>query len=138
MTKPRVYVDSGILILASKAKEDEITKRALEELERDDVDFLFSRIVELETIPQPTRNSQYSHQLVLLMEFFNTSQRVPCNDASQQIAIKEASKGSGLKPADALHVGSAVLASADYILTTESLTLQLGQCQAIEVRSIFA
>lgn len=136
MPRPRAYVDSGILILASRGQQDEITKRAMEQLEREDVDFVFSRIVELETMPAPMRNPQHAHQLTVLNELFQGFERVPCDDVCQQIAIREAGHGVGLSTGDALHVGCAINAQADYILTTESPTSQMSQCAAIPFRTI--
>jgi len=137
MRQPRVYVDSGIIILASQANEaDDLTDRAIEQLDRDDVVFLYSRIVELETLPAPTRNRQFANQAKLIRELLEGFERVPCDDIAQDNAIHAASTGNGLGTGDALHVGAAIAANADYILSSEKPDGQLTRCSLIKIVSI--
>jgi predicted nucleic acid-binding protein len=134
MEKPRVYIDSGILILASRAEENEISDRALQELDRDVV-YLYSPIVELETVPQPTIHN-YPEQVAMLREFFARAERVECDAQAQAVAIREACKKPGLDAADALHVGCAIVGDAEEIVTREKPTNTFPQATGIRVRTI--
>lgn len=134
MPRQRVYIDASILILASRAKEDEISLRAIAELDRD-VDYLYSSIVELETIPRPLVNN-FSEQVAMLRGFFELAERIECSDEVQRIALAEACKGKGLDAADALHVGCAIVAGATELVTGEKPESTLPQAQGVTVRSI--
>ena len=97
MSRPKVYVDSCVLVHAASAKkEEEITKRAIAALDRDDVDFMFSPIVELETMPTPMRNPQHRYQVKIFEAYFSDFIKVPCDERAQEISIKEAGSGNGL------------------------------------------
>lgn len=133
MTAQRVFVDTGILILASKAKEDEISRRAIEELDRE-AEFLFSSIVELETLPKPTCNN-YPKQAIFLRTFFEGAERIDCTAEVQQLALVEACKDN-LGACDALHVACAITGKADELLTHESPDNSLPKATGIQVRTI--
>jgi len=130
-----VYVDSGVLILASKAQEDEVSQQAIEELDREAA-FLFSSIVELETLPQPTIHG-FEAQVEFLKIFFNGAERVRCTEDVQNIALTQACTGVGLNAADALHVACAIQGEATELLTSEKPTNTLPQATGITVRTIF-
>lgn len=134
MPKPRVYIDSGVLILASQAQETEIADRALDELDRD-VDFLFSRIVELETLPQPTIHNR-TEQVAMLNDFFAQAERIACGQEVQDKALEAACKTPGQSAADALHIGCAIVGSADELVTHEGPAKTLPQATGILVRTI--
>lgn len=134
MPRERVYIDSGILILASQSAEGEIADRAIAELDRD-VDFLYSSIVELETLPQPTINNR-PEQVRMLREFFEAAERIACDEEAQEIAMREACKKPGLDGADALHVGCAIKGCADELVTKEKAKRTLPQATGIKVRTI--
>lgn len=134
MSLPRVYVDSSVLILASQAREDDVSQRALTELDRD-VEFLFSSIVKLETLPAPTRNG-FADQVEFFNQFFTQATEVACDAQVQQNAIAQACNGVGLAAADALHVACAIAGNAVELLTAEGETKQLPQAVGIPVRTI--
>ena len=134
MAKPRIYIDSGILILASQAQEGDIAERAIQELDRDAV-FLYSSIVELETVPQPTINNR-PEQVAMLNDFFARAERIECGPQAQAVAFREACKKPGLDAADALHVGCAIVGEAEELVTREKPARTLPQATGIRVRTI--
>ena len=140
MARRRIYLDTGILILASRATDQgvhgELTRRALDELNQDEVDFLYSRIVELETLPQPTVH-KYSNQIGFLKDYFRNAELVICDATAQNLALQEACKGVGLRAADALHVACAVIGKADELVTAEKPSETLPKATALPVRTIF-
>lgn len=135
MATRRVYVDSGVLIAACRAQEPVIAQRAAAELDAEDVEFLYSPIVKLETLPLPTRN-RYTEQVQWYKEFFEEAIEVPCDADAQQAAVDWACDGNGLGTGDALHVAAALSAGADELLTAESEDSQIMRTRAIKVRTI--
>lgn len=135
----RVYLDAGILILASRAVDhgagSELTKRALEELNQPDAIFLYSRIVELETLPQPTVN-KFQNQVGFLKEYFRNSELVLCDAATQNVALQEACTSPGQKAADALHIACALSGKANELVTTEDRNETLPKSAALPIRTI--
>lgn len=119
-----VYVDTCVLMLAFKAAEDSVSLRALQELDREDVQYLYSPIVQLECIPLPTKNRQ-AEEVQFYSEFFAAAARIPCDEDAQQRAM-ELGCLHGLSAPDALHTGCAVIAKADEFVTAEGLTKGLG------------
>jgi predicted nucleic acid-binding protein len=132
----RIYVDSCVLMAAFRGGEDEIGTLALKELNRSDAIFLYSRISELETIPQPTRNRR-AREMEFFRTYFDSAERVECNSRAMKIAMDDACK-TGMQAADALHVGCAALGEADELVTSESSTKPLLKATAVKVRSIRA
>lgn len=135
----RVYVDSGVLMLAATAREPEIAERALRELDRQGVVFLFSSLVELETLPQPTHNRRDLEKQFYL-DFFAESERVECSETEQQEALRLMCAKNGLKCIDALHVACAVGANATELITAEGVSTSLTTLDVaalgLEIRSL--
>jgi predicted nucleic acid-binding protein len=134
MSADRIFVDSCVLILASQAKEDEISKRAMQQLDRD-ATFLSSLIVELETIPRPTANG-FKNQVAFLNDFFAAAEKVECSHQVQELAIVEACKGKSLDCVDSLHVACAIKGGATEIVTAEKPESLLPQYKGLPVRTI--
>ena len=122
---PTVYIDSCVLILAFKAREDAVSMRAIEELDREEAEYLYSTITELECLPKPTKFRR-EEEVLFFTEFFAAARRVPCLDDAQAKAF-EIGCDRGMNAPDALHVGCAVTAGADEFVTAEGPTMALGQ-----------
>ena len=136
MTEERIFIDTSILILASKAIESEVRDKAIAELDRD-VTFLSSRIVRLETIPQPTLNNR-PEQVGFLEDFFAGSEMIECTDVIQRLALLEACKSPGQTAADALHIACAIAGAATEIVCAEKSTSTMPQYKGqIPVRTVF-
>lgn len=117
----RIYVDACVLMLAANATEEDIAQRALECLNSDDVDYLYSSIVELELIPRPTHNKRTT-ELEFFQTFFAGAERVVCSESEQQQALAMMCTKNGLQVLDAIHLSCAVSAGADELVTAEGPT----------------
>lgn len=122
---PTVYIDTCVLFLAFKAKEDDVSMRAIAELDREDAEYLFSSIIELECLPKPTKFRQ-EEEVKFFTEFFAAATRVPCLDDAQTKAL-EIGCDHGMNAPDALHVGCAITAGADEFVTAEKPAAVLGK-----------
>lgn len=136
MDSPRIFIDSCVLILASKAQEDDISLRAIQELDREGVQYLYSPMIELETLPKPTVNG-YADQVAFLRAFFDNAERVECPLEAQALALEQACNSPvALSALDALHVACAISANASELVTAEKPTAALPKAKGIEVRTI--
>lgn len=120
MGKRRVYVDSCVLITAFKATEGEGGSAALEALDDDGTEYLYSRITELEVLPKAVFNKRGPEQ-EFYRAFFAAAERVPCTEATINAALTVGQR-NGLGACDALHVTCAVAANADELITSEKKT----------------
>ena len=132
---PRIYIDSCVLMLAAGAKEDVVSQRALEEMDKEAV-FLFSSIVELETLPNPTIHG-FDEQVGFFKDFFEHAERVPCTEGVQALALEQAVLGVGLSAPDALHVACAITGQAMELVTSEKASQRLPKAVGIKVRTIW-
>lgn len=137
--KRRVYVDACVLILAAKASESEIAIQALEQLNQENVEYLFSSIVELETIPQPTLNKRNA-EVAFFKGFFEDAERVVCAEEQQQQALILMCAKHGLTLADAMHVSCAIAAGAQELITAETVAKPMVQAPVdaavLQIRTI--
>lgn len=120
-TRRRIYVDACVLMLAANASEEEVAQRAFEVLNAEDVDYLYSSIVEMEVIPRPTHNKRAA-DLEFFRTFFDCAERVGCAEKEQQQALQMMCERNGLQVVDAVHLSCAVSAGADELVTAEGPT----------------
>lgn len=119
--RPRAYVDSCVLILAAQAAEDEIAIQAMEELDRPDVEYVFTALVEHEVLPSPMRNG-YPDQVAFYRQYLDSATRVHCDEEEQQAAFTLRMESVGLALVDAYHLSAAAKAGAQEFVTAEGLT----------------
>lgn len=132
---PRIYLDTCVLRLACEAKEDdERTRRARLELDRENATFLYSKVLELELLPMPVRNKQLG-QVAYLREYFDSAEYIPCTEEALEIAMTQGCE-FGMSCADAMHVGLAMVGTADELVTAEGATKPMMQITSVPVRSI--
>lgn len=129
-----MYLDTCVLRLAYEGQEDDVSKRAMEELNREDATFLYSRISELELLPNPTRNKRAS-EVEYFTTYFQSAEYVECTQESMRVALEDACR-VGMAAADALHVGCAATGNADELVTAESVDKALPKATVVTVRSI--
>lgn len=130
----RTYVDTCVLRLAFLAEDDQVSIIAVQELDKEDVTFLYSKVTELELLPVPTKNRK-TLEIEFYKSFFDSAEFISCNDEAQEIAFEQACRFS-MSAADALHVGCAKIGNADELLTAELITKPLPQSDAVSVRTI--
>lgn len=132
--KRLVFVDSGVLIAASRGK-GEIAQKAFEIFNDPDVEFASSIFVQLETMPKPSY-FQKKIEVEFYDEFYKSvSVWVESDRALAQSALDEAI-ANGLGAMDALHVAAAILCGADEFITTEKPEAALHRVSHIPIRSI--
>jgi predicted nucleic acid-binding protein len=131
--KPRVYVDSCVLVLAAQASEGDIAIRAMEELDRPDVEYVFTALVEHEVLPNPIRNG-YLDQVEFYREFLAVATRVSCDEAEQQHAFSLRLESAGLGLVDALHLSAAARAGVQEFVTAEGPTKPMNASTPASVR----
>lgn len=131
----RRYLDTCVLRLAYEAKEDERTRRALEELNNDEAVFLYSRALELELLPMPTKNKRQG-ELDFYMGYFESAEYIECTEEALQVALDEGCR-HGMHAIDAMHVGIAKVGAADEFVTAERPTKPPVQATTVTVRSIY-
>lgn len=136
----RVYVDACVLILAASAAEDDVARKALAELDRSDVDYVYTALVEHEVLPNPLRNGR-DDQVAFFRHYLSEAIRVACDEEQQQgaLAMRIACPGLGL--VDAFHLSAAASAGANEFVTAEGSTKPMvanppASVQAMVVRTI--
>ena len=130
----RVYVDTCVLRIAWEAQETELSERAIAEISKSDVTYLYSRILELELLPQPIRNRQ-DGEAAFYRQFFDICEFVPCTPAVTDLALEDACR-VGMSCADALHAACAREGRADELVTAEGPTKPLPKATIVAVRTI--
>ena len=136
MTK--AFIDSCVLILAAKAQEDDVVRRAMEELNRDDVTYLYSTLVQMEVLPSPRRNNRQDEQ-AFMEAYFASAEKVECGEAAQEHALNLMFSVAGLLPVDAMHLSAATLGGASEFVNAEGGTKPMnnvGDQLPITVRTI--
>jgi predicted nucleic acid-binding protein len=120
-------------MLALRSAEGDIAVRAINEISRDDTEYVFSPLTELEVLPQPMKNRP--EQVEFFSEWFESATRIWYDDAVHRNAIDQASKYS-IAPMDAAHVASAIVAGADELITGEKATKPMFNSREMTVRTI--
>ena len=113
---PRVFVDSGVLILAARG-DSSLRDPALRWLEDPASTFLTSPFVYLEVVPQAAFHRR-STELQFYELFFSHAESL--DDTAQIVhhAVTISTR-HGVAPMDALHAAAAALLRADLLLTAE-------------------
>lgn len=130
----RTFVDSGVLIYATRAEEP-LAQKALDVLKDPERVFASSIFVKLEILPKAIYNSQ-TEEIEFYEEFFRSVvywatdiERVIQNAYHQ-------SSQFGLGAMDALHVAAAVSVGATEFVTNEKPNKSIHRTQSIQVISI--
>ncbi len=124
----RVYLDTCVLMIAATGRDQSLVEQAVKELDRAGATYLFSSMIEMELLPQPTHNKR-ADELEFYKEFFASAERVQCDSSAQQVALELMLSKQGLQPMDAMHVATAQAGGASEFVTAEKSTkpmLNLG------------
>jgi len=128
----RTYIDACVLITAFQAKGPG-WRRAFEVIDDPDRSFVVSDYLRLEVLPKPTFNKK-NEEVEFMNEIIEAAQEeVPSSPLLTKLAIELAGKYD-LTPIDSLHVGSAVVAGVDELVTMEKPTKPM--CRVKEVRVV--
>jgi hypothetical protein len=132
--KRLIFIDSGVLITASRGTE-EVARKAFELFDDPNVDFASSIFVQLETLPKPVYFKRTAEVEFYEKFFKSVTIWVEANKELTQSALDEALK-NGLGALDALHVAAAVQCGADELVTTEKTKTALTRVSSIPIRSL--
>lgn len=134
MTSILTYLDSGVLIAASRGN-DFLSLKATLILDSEERNFSSSDFVKLEILTKAKYHKQQEE--VNFYETFFASCKIWATDFDNIIKLAEhlASK-YGLNALDALQVASAISVNADELITTEKPTKPLHRVTEIKVISL--
>ncbi len=128
---PRVFVDSGVLILAARG-DSHLRDGALRWLEDPASSFLTSPFVYLEVVPQAAFHRR-SLELEFYELFFRHAESFEDTTEIVRHAITTSTR-CGVAPMDALHVAAAALLRADLLLTAEKPGKSIYRASQVPVR----
>lgn len=129
------FIDSGILVTASRGVED-LSDKAISVLASADREFASSAFIKLEVLPKAVYYRQTDE--VEFYQTFFSAVTYWANDTEQviqngyDIACKY-----GLAAMDALHIAAAILVGAEEFITTEKPTKPMYRVTDIKVVSLF-
>lgn len=133
MTK-RTYIDTGVLIAAFKAKDQELATHAFEVLDDPERTLVISDAVRLEALPKPRFNKQ-DEESKFYESVFNEVENLGWNSAALNNALDLAT-AHGIAAMDAIHVSHAIEAHVDEFVTAEGPTKPMFRVRTITIRSI--
>jgi predicted nucleic acid-binding protein len=129
----RRYIDACVLILALKATEEEIALRAIAEISDENVEYVFSPVIELEVLPHAQKHN--TKQAEFYQAWFEQASRIAYDDVVHQEAMRQ-KRECNIAPLDCIHVASAITSGADELVTAEGPTKPMFSTKDIKVRSI--
>ena len=129
------FIDSGVLITASRGAED-LSERAMSMLASTDREFASSAFIKLEILPKAIYYRQ-RNEVEFYQTFFNAV-TYWAND-TEQVLQKGYEIGCkyGLAAMDALHIAAAILVGAKEFITTEKSTKPMYRVTDIKVVPLF-
>lgn len=134
MTRRKTYVDAGVLIAAARG-ENEVAVKAMQILDDPMRDFVASLFLKLEVLPKAVYTNRQAE-----VEFYETFFAAVSHwvDATSDVVEKaqEIANAFGLGAMDALHVATAISASADELVTTEKPSKPIHRVTDVQVFSI--
>ena len=116
----RIYIDSCVLIGAWRGEEQQ-ARIALEELERQDVDFLYGLFLEMEVLSKPIYFKNDDELQFYDEIFFSRASRIPEPSKVLETSF-EVAKENGLSAGDGVHLTWAAAGNADEFVTMERKT----------------
>lgn len=133
-TMKRTYIDANVLIAAFRG-EEKVAERALKVLDDPDRALVVSDYLRLEVLPKPRFHNKQEEVEFMQAVFENAAEKVSTSDELTERAVELASRYD-MTPIDALHVGAAVLAGVDELVTMENPTKPMCRVSEVEVVSI--
>ncbi len=129
----RTYIDAGVLIMAFQG-QDPAWQRALAVLEDPDRRLVVSDYLRLEVLPQPIYNKRID-EIEFIQAVFERAENVP-HSAVDVDNVLDLAVRYGLHAMDSLHVGSALAAGVEEVVTTEKSTKPICRVTEVQVTSL--
>lgn len=133
-TMKRTYIDANVLIAAFRG-EEKVAERALKVLDDPDRRLVVSDYLRLEVLPKPTFHKRQEEVEFMQAVIENAAEQVSTSDELTERAVELAARYD-MTPIDALHVGAAVVAGVDELVTMEKPTKPMCRVSEVEVVSI--
>lgn len=133
-TMKRTYIDANVLIAAFRG-EEKVSERALKVLDDPERALVVSDYLRLEVLPKPTFHGKQEEVEFMQAVIENAAEQVSTSDELTEKAVELASRYD-MTPIDALHVGAAVVAGVDELVTMEKPTKPMCRVSEVEVVSI--
>ncbi|SHG32640.1 PIN domain-containing protein [Desulfacinum infernum DSM 9756] len=130
----RTYIDANVLIAAFRG-EEKVSERALKVLDDPERALVVSDYLRLEVLPKPTFHGKQEEVEFMQAVIENAAEQVSTSDELTEKAVELASRYD-MTPIDALHVGAAVVAGVDELVTMEKPTKPMCRVSEVEVVSI--
>lgn len=135
MSKKRTYLDTGVLIVVARGKED-LVEKGLEIFNDPDREFISSPFVKLEVLPKAV-HGKHKDEVEFYEEFFSSARyQIKASEHLVEEALRYAN-AHGLGGMDALHVAAAIEAKADELVTTEKPTKPIHRVKEVKVVSLY-
>ncbi|MBI5197840.1 MAG: type II toxin-antitoxin system VapC family toxin [Nitrospirae bacterium] len=130
----RTYIDANVLIAAFQGDEA-TSRRAMEVLDDPDTGLVVSGYLRLEVLPKPTFHRKCEEIEFMQAVLDSAIENVSSGPELMGCAIELASRYD-LSPIDSLHVGAALTAGVDELVTMEKDTKPMCQVREIRVVSL--
>jgi predicted nucleic acid-binding protein len=131
----RTYIDANVLIAAFQGDES-ISQRAMEILNDPERSLVVSDYLRLEVLPKPTFLKRLEEVAFMESVLNDASETIPSFPEVTAQALQLASEYD-IAPMDALHVGAALIAKVDELVTMEKPTKPMCRVKAVTVTSLY-
>jgi predicted nucleic acid-binding protein len=128
----RTYLDTSVLIEAFRGESAVAALNVLDDPERR---FVVSDYLRLEVLPKPTFLGRAEEVEFMQAVLEAAAEDIPSSQAITGSAVKLASQYN-MTPIDALHVGTALTAAVDELVTMEKATTPMCRVQEVKVFSL--
>jgi len=129
----RTYIDANVLIAAFQG-EEQVAQRALRVLDDPGRRLVVSDYLRLEVLPKPMFHKR-QEEVEFMEAVFEKAENRETSPQLTQCSLEIAAKYD-IAPIDALHVGAAVVAGVDELVTLEKPTKPICKVEEVSVKSI--
>jgi len=129
----RTYIDANVLIAAFQG-EEKVAQRALSVLDDPNRMLVVSDYLRLEVLPKPKFHKR-QEEVEFMEAVFANAENCETSPRLTRCSLELAAKYD-LAPIDALHVGAALVADVDELVTLEKPTKPICKVKEVGVTSI--
>jgi len=129
----RTYIDANVLIAAFQG-EEQVAQRALRVLDDPGRRLVVSDYLRLEVLPKPMFHKQ-QEEVEFMEAVFEKAENWETSPELTRCSLELAARYD-MAPMDALHVGTAVVADVDELVTLEKPTKPICKVEEVSVKSI--
>ena len=130
----RTYLDTSVLIAAFRGEGD-VAVRAIEVIDDPERQLVVSDYLRLEVLPKPTFLGRQEEVRFMQAVLEAAQEDIPSTREVTDSAVRLASQYD-MTPIDALHVGTALTAAVDELVTLEKATKPMCRVKELKVVSL--